>query len=80
MKMLSLFFRCSVLLLASSVPLAAVPLITEFQANNSSTLSDEDSDQSDWIELFNPDALSVDLGGYYLTDDAASLTKWANPA
>jgi hypothetical protein len=43
-------------------------------------LGDEDSDQSDWIELFNPDALSVNLGGYYLTDDAASLTKWAIPA
>lgn len=66
--------------MVSSVPLVAVPLITEFQANNSSTLSDEDSDQSDWIELFNPDAVSVDLGGYYLTDDAASLTKWAIPA
>ena len=29
-------------------------LITEFMASNSSTLNDEDGDQSDWIEIYNP--------------------------
>lgn len=53
--------------------------MTEFQASNSATLSDEDGDQSDWIELFNPDPVAVDLSGYYLTDDAAVLTKWSVP-
>ena len=55
-------------------------MITEFQASNGSTLADEDGATSDWIEIFNPDAASVDLGGYYLTDDAAILTKWQIPA
>lgn len=57
----------------------AAPLITEFMASNSSTLFDEDADSSDWIEIFNPDSFAVDLGGHFLTDDAANLTKWQFP-
>ncbi len=59
--------------------ISAAPLITEFMASNSSTLNDEDGDSSDWIEFFNPDGTAVDLGGYYLTDDATNLTKWQFP-
>jgi len=58
----------------------AAPLITEFQADNSSTLSDEDGDSSDWIEIFNPDGSDYDLSGCYLTDDPANLTKWQFPS
>ncbi|MGB0327039.1 MAG: CotH kinase family protein [Akkermansiaceae bacterium] len=58
----------------------ATPVITEFQASNSSTLADEDGDTSDWIEIFNPDASSVDLSGFYLTDDPGLPTKWQIPA
>ena len=58
----------------------AAPMITEFQADNSSTLNDEDGDSSDWIEIFNPDATDYDLSGCYLTDDAANLTKWQFPS
>jgi hypothetical protein len=57
----------------------AAPLITEFMASNSSTIFDEDADSSDWIEIYNPDSLAVDLGGFFLTDDAANLTKWRFP-
>ena len=57
----------------------AAPVITEFQASNSSTLTDEDGDNSDWIEIFNPDASAYDLSGCYLTDDPALLTKWQIP-
>ncbi|CAN5175421.1 hypothetical protein BH23VER1_BH23VER1_09750 [soil metagenome] len=69
----------SFLFLAISVARAA-PVITEFQAINSSTLVDEDDDRSDWIEIFNPDPAAADLTGYYLTDDSADLTKWQFPA
>ena len=33
-----------------------------------------------WIELHNPDGGSVNLNGYYLTDDFDQLTKWQFPA
>lgn len=55
--------------------------INEFLANpNASSLTDEDGDTSDWIEIHNPAAGSIGLGGYYLTDDPLNLTKWSFPA
>jgi hypothetical protein len=74
------FFRNFLLCFCVVSVVEAVPVITEFQANNSTTLTDEDGDGSDWIEIFNPDAGAVDLGGWSLTDDAAALTKWSFPA
>ena len=52
------------------------PVISEFMADNKSGLVDGDGDFSDWIEIFNPTGSPVDLGSYYLTDDATDLTKW----
>ena len=55
-------------------------MISEFMALNSSTLQDQDGDYSDWIELYNPSASNVNLGGWYLSDDPLNLTKWTFPA
>ncbi len=62
------------------------PMITEFMASSGSTaplgegeILDEDGDSSDWIEIHNPGGQSVDMGGWYLTDDADDLTKWRFP-
>jgi hypothetical protein len=54
--------------------------ITEFMAINGGTLRDEDGDTSDWIELFNSGPESVNLDGYFLTDDESARTKWRLPA
>ncbi|HEY7091380.1 MAG TPA: lamin tail domain-containing protein, partial [Tepidisphaeraceae bacterium] len=54
--------------------------ISEFLASNTKGITDEDGDHSDWIELHNTDAAAFDLTGWYLTDDAANLTKWQLPA
>jgi CotH kinase protein/Lamin Tail Domain/Chitobiase/beta-hexosaminidase C-terminal domain/Bacterial TSP3 repeat len=59
---------------------SAVPVISEFMANNQKTLRDGDGDYSDWIEIHNPDNVPLDLGGYYLTDNPTNLTLWAFPA
>ena len=67
-------------LLEARLLLSDGPVITEFLAVNDSGLQDADLDYSDWIELHNPAAAAVDLSGWYLTDDAADLTKWAPPA
>ena len=55
-------------------------LISEFVASNENTLNDEDGDESDWIEIYNPNDIEVNLDGWYLTDDAQDLTKWRFPA
>jgi CotH kinase protein/Lamin Tail Domain/Chitobiase/beta-hexosaminidase C-terminal domain len=49
-------------------------------ANNTHTLADADGDYSDWVEIYNPDTAPVNLAGWYLTDDASSLTKWQFPS
>ncbi|TFH30435.1 MAG: hypothetical protein E4H00_05140, partial [Myxococcales bacterium] len=53
--------------------------ITEFMASNSNGLQDQDGAFSDWIEIFNSNGAPVDLGGWYLTDSASTLTNWAFP-
>lgn len=66
---------------------AQTPVISEFLASNGSTLPlgkghllDEDGDSADWLELFNPTDTTVNLEGWYLTDDAQQLTQWRMPS
>ena len=54
--------------------------LSEFLALNVASITDEDGDYSDWIEIYNTNAAPIDLGGWYLTDDASSLTKWRFPS
>ncbi|MHC4744461.1 MAG: CotH kinase family protein, partial [Planctomycetota bacterium] len=64
-------------------------VISEFLTSNHSPdppnpaegeLLDEDGDSSDWIEIYNPTDISIDLSGWYLTDNDANLMKWKFPA
>ena len=66
--------------LAGPLAFPADPVISEFMADNRATLADEDGAYSDWIEIRNPDAGTVSLEGWSLTDDAGAPTKWAFPA
>ncbi len=61
-------------------PLRADPVINEFMASNRSGLTDETGEFSDWLEIHNPDAVAVNLNGWYLTDSATDKTKWQFPA
>ncbi|MCA9259754.1 MAG: lamin tail domain-containing protein, partial [Planctomycetales bacterium] len=54
-------------------------LITELMASNGGQLIDGDGASSDWLEIYNPTAETVDLAGWHLTDDAAQLDKWTFP-
>ncbi|RMG85795.1 MAG: T9SS C-terminal target domain-containing protein, partial [Bacteroidetes bacterium] len=55
-------------------------VINELMASNDATVADQDGEYDDWIELYNNSGSSIDLEGYFLSDDAADLTKWAFPA
>ncbi len=63
-------------LLLSSGPL----WISEFMANNTKTLKDQDGAYSDWLEIDNPGTAPVNLGGWSLTDSATNLKMWQFPS
>ena len=48
-------------------------------ASNDRSLYDEDGQSSDWIEIFNPDPTSVDISGWFLTNDPSELDRWELP-
>lgn len=54
--------------------------INEVSPNNISYYPDPDFNQfQDWIELYNPQQSSVNIGGYYLTDNLNKPDKWQIP-
>ena len=59
--------------------LAAEPIISEFQADNVSTLQDKDGNYEDWIEIRNPGTEPINLQGWHLTDEKADLNQWQFP-
>jgi CotH kinase protein/Lamin Tail Domain/Fn3 associated len=59
---------------------ALEPRINEFVADNKNGLSDEDGDEVDWVEIFNPNPVALDLAGWALSDTEALPGKWVFPA
>lgn len=55
-------------------------VINEFMASNDTTQADQDGEFDDWIELYNNGSESIDLEGYFLSDDATDLMQWAFPS
>jgi hypothetical protein len=45
-------------------------VINELQPANTDTITDENGDADDWIEIYNPEATAVDLRGYSFSDSA----------
>ncbi len=80
--MKSFVFVLSALLVlvgVSSSRAAGPLLITEVVPDNARTLADEDGAFPDWLEIYNATGAPVQLGGWHLTDDPASLGKWTFP-
>ena len=75
---ISLFLLGAVAWLPGSLSAQAVA-ISEFLAENRDGLADEDGDSSDWIEIQNQGAATVNLDGWSLTDDAVSYTHLTLP-
>ncbi len=69
-----------ILLLSLGTAARAQLAITEFLASNSSGLQDELGNEEDWLEIQNTSVGTVNLSGWYLTDESANLRKWPLPA
>src|SRR5216117_2955868 len=54
-------------------------IISEFMADNKSTLADENWQFPDWIEIYNTSAGTVNLNGWSLTDDPTRQARWFFP-
>ncbi|MFO1498269.1 MAG: lamin tail domain-containing protein [Verrucomicrobiota bacterium] len=59
--------------------LSAQVVINEFLASNSSGLTDQDGDYSDWIEIYNSGGTAVNLQDWSLTDSPDQPAKWRFP-
>ena len=60
-------------------PVVPPPIITEFVSKNQASLLDDDGEPSDWIELYNPHDVAIDLGGFHLTDRKSDTRQWSFP-
>ncbi len=54
-------------------------VINELMARNTVTITDQDDEYDDWVELYNGSNHIVSLGGYFLSDDADELCQWVFP-
>ena len=54
-------------------------VINEGSNKNYTTLTDEDGEHPDWVELHNAGASDVDLYNYSLSDNTAQPTEWVFP-
>ncbi len=54
-------------------------VINEIMAANSFAVADQDNEYDDWVELYNGNNFSINLNGYYLSDNENEPTKWSFP-
>lgn len=66
--------------ISRSLPTLPNLWINELQAENDSTVQDNEGEHEPWVELYNPEDGDVALTNFYLTDSYDDLTKWQFPA
>jgi len=75
------FFKYLIVLLSLlSNVFAQSVVINEIMSSNSKTISDEDGDFSDWIELYNNSGSNINLNDFTLSDNISETLKWRFPA
>jgi hypothetical protein len=79
--MQQIIYKCFALLCTVFfiVNASAQVVINEYSASNLSGFPDNYDKFEDWIEIYNPGASSIDLGGYGLSDDPNDPLKWVFP-
>ena len=69
----------SIVLVASCAAAQSV-FISELMVGNDRAYCDSFGDDPDWIELYNPTDVAIDVGGWFLTDRPQALPKqWTFP-
>ena len=51
-------------------------VINEIVSGNLTGIKDGYDDVEDWIEIYNPSSSSIDITGYFLSDDRSNPAKW----
>ena len=65
----------------SDFPNTLLPLrLNEILTRNVTDIADGFGKREDWIEIYNPNTVTVNLDGYYLTDNSGIPAKWNFPA
>lgn len=67
------------ILVASNFILGQAIKINEISSSNSTIIADDDGDFSDWFELYNGSANTINLSNFYISDDINDLRKWKFP-
>lgn len=80
MKILfSIFITISIITYLPQNSFSQSVSINEVMSSNSSSVSDEDGDYEDWVELYNYGVNDINLEGYGLSDSYGSPYKWVFP-
>ena len=61
------------------LPVVGGLVINEIMAGNVSAVPDQNGEYDDWVELYNGNNFSLNLNGYYHSDNENELTKWTFP-
>ncbi|MDR0801923.1 CotH kinase family protein [Fluviicola sp.] len=81
MKLLPFFkTACFMLMLFAVKDATAQVVINEYSCSNISGPMDAFGEREDWVELYNAGSGSVDLTGYYLSDNNNNPQKWQIPS
>lgn len=75
-----LLYLLVLLLVISSQNAFNQVVINEYSCSNLSQFLDNHNKYEDWFELYNAGTTSVNLAGYYLSDDSLNNLKWPIPA
>jgi Lamin Tail Domain len=54
-------------------------VVNEVMPHNSTTVTDQNGEYDDWIELYNLSVSDIDLSGFFLSDKRKDLTRWKFP-
>ena len=54
-------------------------VLNEIMASNATTQKDPSGQYDDWIELYNKSTAAVNVGGWFISDNADKLAKWRIP-
>ena len=76
-KMVKKLLQTNILILVSLIGSAQSLLINEVLTKNENTYSTISGETPDMIELYNSSTETIDLRGYYLSDDPLSRFKWS---